>query len=74
MLPDAVAVGALLNNPEVANGQHIAGGILAWALAGGRRMNQGVETTRIHIYGKKWNFAPKGYEAVKFGFWDSRFK
>jgi rhodanese-related sulfurtransferase len=47
---------------------NLAGGILAWTLEGGRVVDsKGATVQRIHVYGPKWNFPPKGYEAVMFG-------
>jgi rhodanese-related sulfurtransferase len=47
--------------------RNLSGGIVAWALEGGLLYDKNGETKRIHVYGDKWNFAPKGYEAVVFG-------
>jgi rhodanese-related sulfurtransferase len=43
---------------------NLKGGLLAWVHAGGKVYDQNGETKRIHVYGKKWNLGPKGYEAV----------
>lgn len=43
---------------------NLKGGLLAWVHAGGKVYDRNGETTRIHVYGRKWNLAPKGYEAV----------
>jgi hypothetical protein len=43
-------------------------GIVAWALEGDPLYDKNGETKRIHVYGKKWNHAPNGYETVVFGF------
>jgi sodium/bile acid cotransporter 7 len=49
---------------------NLQGGILAWALEGGKVYDQfGKEVKRIHVYGDKWDYAPSGYESVKFGLW-----
>lgn len=49
---------------------NLEGGILAWTLEGGRVYDEnGAETKRLHVYGKKWNLAPAGYETVMFGLW-----
>lgn len=46
---------------------NLKGGLLAWTLEGGKVYDaNGDVTKRIHVYGKKWNFAPNGYEAVRF--------
>jgi sodium/bile acid cotransporter 7 len=50
---------------------NLRGGILAWALEGGGVCDDEGETRRIHVYGSKWNYVPSGYEAVKFGFFES---
>ena len=43
---------------------NLAGGLLAWVLEGGRVYDAKGETKRVHVYGKKWNYLPKGYEPV----------
>jgi rhodanese-related sulfurtransferase len=43
---------------------NLAGGILAWVLEGGKVYDSSSETKRIHVYGKRWNYLPDGYEAV----------
>jgi len=44
---------------------NLRGGVLAWAHAGGTFTDsQGNETDRVHVYGRKWNLLPEGYEAV----------
>ena len=43
---------------------NLKGGMLAWVHAGGKVYDQSGETKRIHVYGKKWNLGPQGYEAV----------
>jgi len=44
---------------------NLKGGILAWAHAGGRFVDKtGKETRRVHVYGKRWNLLPKGYEGI----------
>lgn len=52
---------------------NLAGGIVAWALEGGRVFDANGETKRIHVYGKKWNYLPHGYEAVMFGILEKYF-
>jgi sodium/bile acid cotransporter 7 len=53
---------------------NLAGGILAWTLAGGKVYDEnGAETDRIHVYGEKWNYPPAGYEAVMFSLWEQLF-
>jgi len=46
---------------------NLQGGILAWTLEGGKMYDANGETNRIHVFGKKWNYAPDGYEVVVFG-------
>jgi sodium/bile acid cotransporter 7 len=46
---------------------NLRGGILAWALEGYPVFDKNGETRRIHVYGKKWDYAPTGYETVRFG-------
>lgn len=45
---------------------NLVGGVLAWAHEGHSftGLDDGNETNRVHVYGKKWNLVPKGYEAV----------
>ena len=46
---------------------NLRGGILGWTLEGGRVYDQsGKQVKRIHVYGDKWDYAPDGYETVKF--------
>lgn len=46
---------------------NLRGGILEWVLAGGKVYDKKGETRRVHVYGRKWNYLPKGYEPVMFG-------
>jgi sodium/bile acid cotransporter 7 len=43
---------------------NLKGSILAWTHAGQKLITEGKETRRVHVYGRRWNLAPKGYEAV----------
>ena len=43
---------------------NLRGGILAWIHAGGKIYRDGKITNKVHVYGKTWNLAPSGYEAV----------
>ena len=45
---------------------NLEGGILAWTLEGGKVYDAQGETKRIHVYGKKWNYPPAGYQPVLF--------
>ena len=46
---------------------NLKGGILAWILEGGRVYAPGgVAVNRVHVYGKKWDLAPAGFESVMF--------
>ncbi|MBW1901643.1 MAG: rhodanese-like domain-containing protein [Deltaproteobacteria bacterium] len=49
---------------------NLKGGLLAWVLEGGRIYDATGETKRVHVYGKKWNYLPRGYEAVFFSFFE----
>lgn len=49
---------------------NLKGGILAWVLEGGKVYDNDKETHRVHVYGEKWNYLPKGYEAVLFGWFE----
>jgi len=54
--------------------RNLEGGILAWTLEGGKVYDEnGKETNRIHVYGKKWNYVPAGYKAVMFSLWEQMF-
>ena len=52
---------------------NLAGGIVAWVLEGGRVFDASGETSRVHVYGKKWNYLPAGYKPVMFGFLEKYF-
>ena len=44
---------------------NLRGGILAWVHEGGKVYDQnGKVTHRIHVYGRKWDLGPRGYQAV----------
>ncbi|EPR43695.1 Rhodanese-like protein [Desulfovibrio sp. X2] len=48
--------------PEVEN---LAGGLLAWLHAGGPLAGpDGRPTRRVHVYGAKWDLAPRGFTTV----------
>jgi sodium/bile acid cotransporter 7 len=54
--------------------RNLEGGILAWTLEGGKVYDEnGEETNRIHVYSKKWDYAPTGYKAVMFSLWEQMF-
>jgi sodium/bile acid cotransporter 7 len=46
---------------EVAN---LDGSILAWTHEGGTLVSDGRETTRVHVYGARWDLAAEGYETI----------
>ena len=53
---------------------NLRGGILAWLLEGGTVYDQeGHPTKRVHVYGDRWEYAPVGYEIVKFSLWERLF-
>ena len=53
---------------------NLQGGILAWTLEGGKVYDaSGDEVKQIHVYGDKWDYAPAGYESVKFSLWEQVF-
>lgn len=52
---------------------NLTGGILAWVLEGGKVYDKSGETRRIHVYGKEWSYPPRGYEAVRYGFFERFF-
>jgi sodium/bile acid cotransporter 7 len=43
---------------------NLRGGLMAWVHAGGKVYDRNGETRRIHVYGRKWNLAPKDYETI----------
>ena len=44
---------------------NLIGSILSWVHAGRPVVDsQGAPTTRVHVYGEKWDLLPEGYEAV----------
>lgn len=52
---------------HTSQGQPVAnlrGSILAWTHAGGPLVDSEGPTTRVHVYGKRWNLAAEAYEAV----------
>ena len=53
---------------------NLQAGILAWLLEGGNVYDQSEkEVNRVHIYGDKWDYAPAGYETVRFSLWERLF-
>ena len=44
---------------------NLRGGILAWLHAGGKVYKQGQAVNRVHVYGKKWDLAPSGYQSIR---------
>ncbi len=52
---------------------NLKGGLLAWALEGGKMYDAYGETRRIHVYGEKWDYPPRGWESVRFGLLDRLF-
>ena len=52
---------------------NLKGGILAWTLEGGSVYDGKGVTHRVHVYGKRWNYAPQEYEAVMFSLWRQLF-
>ncbi len=46
---------------------NLQGGILAWILEGGPVYDpRGHPTRRVHVFGDRWDYAPAGWESVKF--------
>jgi len=43
---------------------NLDGSILSWVHAGERVVDDKGETTRLHVYGKRWDLAPQGFETV----------
>jgi rhodanese-related sulfurtransferase len=46
---------------------NLQGGLLAWLHEGGGVYSQGVETRKVHVYGKKWDLAPARFQTVRYG-------
>lgn len=44
--------------------RNLEGSILAWTHAGGELAGPEGPTKKVHVYGKRWNLAAEGYEAV----------
>ncbi len=45
--------------------ENLAGSLLLWAHEGlPLEDSEGNSTTRVHVYGKQWDFLPEGYEGV----------
>ncbi len=43
---------------------NLRGGILAWVHDGGKVYDEHGQTNRIHVYGRKWDLGPEGYDAI----------
>ncbi len=43
---------------------NLEGSLLAWIHAGGALVDAEGPTRRVHVYGKRWNLLPAGYEPV----------
>ena len=43
---------------------NLEGSLLAWTHAGGELTSGSSPTTRLHVFGRKWNLAADGYEGV----------
>ncbi len=52
---------------------NLKGGILAWVHEGGKVHDRKGETHRLHVYSKRWDLAPEGYETIKFRWRDKLF-
>jgi sodium/bile acid cotransporter 7 len=47
------------------NALNLRGGILAWIADGGDVVDgNGAPTRRVHVYGRRWNVLPEGFDAV----------
>ena len=54
--------------------RNLQGGILAWILEGGPVYDaRGNPTHRVHVFGDRWDYAPAGWESVKFSLLDRIF-
>jgi rhodanese-related sulfurtransferase len=53
---------------------NLQGGILAWILEGGKVYDASKkEVKRVHVFGDNWDYAPVGYQSIKFGLWEKMF-
>lgn len=52
---------------------NLEGGILGWIHTGGAVMHEGKISHQVHVYGRKWDLAPAGYETVKYSFFKQLF-
>ncbi len=53
---------------------NLKGSILAWILEGGTVYDQQDRPTRrVHVFGDRWDYAPAGWESVKFPLWQQIF-
>lgn len=53
---------------------NLKGGMLAWTLEGGSVFDpDGRKTKQLHVFGKRWNYAPDGYRTVMFSLWEQLF-
>ena len=43
---------------------NLEGSVLAWTHAGGEFMGDSGPTTRVHVFGRRWNLAADGYETI----------
>ena len=43
---------------------NLEGSVLAWTHAGGEFTSASGPTRRVHVYGRRWNLAADGYEAI----------
>ena len=43
---------------------NLSGSILSWVHAGRPIVDKDGETKRLHVYGRKWNLGPAGYDTV----------
>lgn len=46
------------------NVRNLEGGILSWTHAGGELTGPEGSTRKVHVYGRRWNLAADGYDAV----------
>lgn len=49
---------------EGLDARNLRGSILAWTHAGGELVGPDGPTRRVHVYGRQWDLAAEGYEAV----------
>lgn len=53
---------------------NLSAGILGWTHAGGKVYDSRGIVQRIHVYGKDWDYAPEGFDTMRFGLLEKMMK